>query len=220
MIFVMTTYNRPEFLKQTLESLMPMGTFPSDKFYIYDDASEPAIHKMLYEFEEKFDDPNLKIIVRPQHLGIHFNCTRSLYEAMEENNSDFVFNIDSDTIFHPEWSWRLRQFQRCLEEAKAPIGALSLFNTRSHPAFNNFNIDILIKVSVGGFGCLFRREPMKALVDKNIDKDWDWAYLEEAKKMGLKFYCSKLSYLEHIGTVGVNSGTGAYIDKALNFAPI
>lgn len=214
MIFVMTTYNRPDYVRYTLNSLIKSDFgFVNDCLYIYDDASDSETLSILMDFVDSARYENVYLVLRPQHLGIHFNCTRSLYEAMEGSGSEYAFNIDSDTMFHPHWRIHLGELFNDLKDAK--IGALSLFNTTIHPVTGRFNSDIVIKKSVGGFGSLFHRDPMKILVDKKINKDWDWEYLDEAKKLGLQFYCSDKSYLDHMGYIGTN---GPVIDRASNFA--
>ena len=216
MIFVMTTFNRPEYVRRTLDSLAYSPIYDNDVLYIFDDASDKATTDIIIDFTHSVYK-NIFAHFRPKHLGIHTNCTQSLLEAMDRSKSDYAFNIDSDTIFHPKWRDALEKYTQALDIYNNPVGALSLFNTISHPVISDAGNGLLLKKSVGAFGSLFRKEPINTLVDMKVDKDWDWVYLEEVKKLGLPIYCSKLSFLEHIGQIGTN---GPVIDKATNFAPI
>ena len=105
------------------------------------------------------------------------------------------------------------------------MGIGTVFNTNTHKPKSNTSIKTryIEKNDVGGLGTIVNKNAWLWYKDKTTNvgpkhKGWDWdmcMWLNTQEKW--KIYCTKKSYVEHIGQSGSHSGPGCKIDKAMRF---
>ena len=215
MNIVLPTYNRLDYLKRSLGSLL-LTDIEEDCLWAYDDASsERGVKDFLLEHE----CPKFKIHFNERNLGCDHNVYQSIKKTFERTDDQFLTVTDPDAIYHPEW---LSFIKRKLADHN-DIGLLSVFNTENHPERGVCeDAELCEKKSVGGLALAINRDIFEK-VDPNVILDrhshfcWDWQCVTLCNKMGYKILCSKDSYVDHIGFVGVHSRREGQGDQAQNF---
>jgi len=91
--FCMTTYKRPEFLKQQLESIAKQ-TFPDFQIIVSDNDPEASGRKVV----EELDDPRILYFLNETNLGMVKSFNRSLSKAQTE----WVVMITDDDPVYPD----------------------------------------------------------------------------------------------------------------------
>lgn len=101
---VLTTYNRPVFLKEALEAIL-CQTFKEFKLYILDNGSDNETQKIL----SSINDPRIKIIRN------EINSLEFVNEAFKLNDSKYLILTHDDDIMEPNF---LEEQIRLLEKDK------------------------------------------------------------------------------------------------------
>lgn len=89
---VITSCNRFELLKETLESFSKYNTYPLKEIIIIEDSGNNEIKKTIPD--EWLE--NTKIIVNEQNLG----QIKSIDLAYQEVNTDYIFHCEDDWLFY------------------------------------------------------------------------------------------------------------------------
>jgi glycosyltransferase involved in cell wall biosynthesis len=127
---ITTTYNRKDFLQQTIESVHRSALGPLDidlEHIIYDDASTDGTETL---FEHPL--PHIKYIRGAENKGQSYGRNR----AIEQAHGDYIFLIDSDDVIlgrclhnfalsaemHPETAWFISGFLQSDEHLAYMIG--------------------------------------------------------------------------------------------------
>lgn len=198
-----TTYNRKTILDMMSQSLYESNLSMAHSIRVYDDNSteygEEEIRKLFPDAE--------KITVRKINVGADAN-TWGMYCDFLGSDCDYFFNADSDLIFSKNW---LENGLRFLEDTD---GVISLFNTPLYDAVEEKG-DIIVKKIFGAAGTLFSRECINELVEANnagvFSPDFiDWGFCKYFNEQGKKLYCTKKSYVQHIGLYGFNCDTKGF----------
>lgn len=196
-VFVMTTYDRVKILRQTVDSWNKSLLLP-DRMLVFDDVSNEgkAISREIGRMS------NASLITGDKHLGCDGN---NVSAVTTPEGCKAIMVIDSDTTFAVNW---LIEAYRAWEKIKdvPEIAAITLFNTDTHKTveYDGEQIDGLVyKESVGGFGTIYKKDIIDNVFsekpEKNKQGSWDHKIIDYVKKNGLKFCCTKKSYLQHIG---------------------
>lgn len=208
------TYNRRELLEKSINSLLQSNDLSQCNIRIYDDCSS-----QLSIEEIKTIIPQATITRRPKNLGADKNCYL-MYKDFLNTEDDIFVNADADLLYHPEW---LTTALALLEKTD---GVISLYNSINHNHLSTLNMggnDLLIKKSLGAAGTIFTRATIMKIVESmdenssNLSFDWKWSAL--LRKRGLQLYCTKRSYIQHIGNIGQNNSSLANADYGINFIP-
>lgn len=203
------TYNRKSILEKMAKSLYLSDlTSANVNIRVYDDCSTDFDKKYL---ESIF--PNAFIHINKENLKADLN-TFSMYQDFLKSNDDYFFNADSDLIFRKDW------LTFCLNNIEKTDGVLSIFNTKNHKTIIDSNLpDFVLKADIGAAGTFFKREKIQSIVTSlslGKQKKIDWAFSQLFLNNNISIYCSKESYVQHIGLIGQNSSLVA-IDYADNF---
>ena len=198
-----TTYNRKKILTAMAKSLYESNLKTPHSIRVYDDNSSEFGESELYGL---FPDAE-KIFVRGINVGADLN-TWGMYCDFLESDCDFLFNADSDLIFSKKW----------LEEGCKYIletdGILSLFNTRIHKT-QEAQGNLLVKNVFGAAGTLFSKKCIEELVvayesGKFSPNYIDWGFCNYFIKQGKTLFCTRKSYVQHIGLRGFNCGNKGF----------
>lgn len=91
---VTTTFNRPDYLRAALMSLMEQ-TFADWEVLVCDNANDTRVAELLSEL----DDERLIYVPRPTNLGLMHNAL----EGFKAAQGDFIVKLDDDDAFHPDF---------------------------------------------------------------------------------------------------------------------
>jgi GT2 family glycosyltransferase len=88
---VITSFNRLDLLKQTVDSFNANNTYPIDDFIIIEDSGKPEVHEQLSR-----EYPNYHLILNDKNIGL----VESIDKAYAEVRSDYVFHSEDDYLFY------------------------------------------------------------------------------------------------------------------------
>ncbi len=123
---MMTTYNRPKYFKQTIESLQKTGDYTLG---VFDDGSDdPEKLKLLYKYENEYF-----VHYSEENKGTVLNTIPNIdlmFRAYED--SKYIALIQDDIIFSKNWLSRGVEIFDKINEKCTNIAFLSLFNRKDH----------------------------------------------------------------------------------------
>jgi glycosyltransferase involved in cell wall biosynthesis len=126
-------YKRPEKLRSCLESILKTVDFPCEIIVNLDSDSTPENRQYLFEMLNQNKISKL-IMVNGKNRGVG----RSFQNCLGVAEGDYIFKIDTDLIFKPQW---LSTAIKILDNNN-DIGAVSLFNYRHYDP-NDTRFEIL-----------------------------------------------------------------------------
>ena len=215
-ILLLRSYERPLYLKKTLESLMKSDINLCIKRYIYDDGSKNRNVLELLKNDKlvKKKDKEFEVI-RRNNLG----CKKSYIEALNYIKNDnldisdyFICTIDNDVIVKFDFITKLYNFY---------LKAFRLFKTNNIllTGFNPTNAHLNKIKQYDGF---YRKETAGAINFffhiKFLDfliKSWNWGHMDNGvnELMKLKCYpllCLNEGVINHIGKFGLWSNNNNF----------
>lgn len=106
----MTTFNRSDYLKISLNTLKKVNYFPETKFVFVDDCSKDSrINYLILDFiKEKSDTIQSFYFKNGNNIGCLENYL-NLIKKMKEIDADFYIIIDSDCIFNCNWLYEIKK---------------------------------------------------------------------------------------------------------------
>ncbi len=93
---IITTYNWPEALSLTLNSLLEQSIMPNEVI-IADDGSTSKTEQLVTSYKELFSIPILHV----WHEDMGFRRTSILNKAVKKSTGEYIIQIDGDIILHP-----------------------------------------------------------------------------------------------------------------------
>jgi len=216
MHFALTTFNRLDILKTSLESLLKSDFPPDSHLIVSDDGSSKDVKDYITEsFERTIPNLTVKIFLNKINVGCDLNMFRVIRECLFDTKDKYIVTIDSDAIYNPKWIRKLIEAKSQITDG-IEIGMLGVFNTPNHPTIKDYNDSIVIKKSMGGFTVMLNRDIFLYRTLSAIS--WDWSYVGLCNKFKCGIFCTKKSYADHIGTVGFHT-TSTSFDRAKDFIP-
>lgn len=198
------TFNRPEYLIQTLDSLLEsINGF--ETIIITDDGSTDK--KVFSIIDRKLFGYKNKIIIKHDNFGI----AQSLKLAIDCcKDYDVIITLDSDFIIKQDFIKKL-----CIAVLENPENIITGFNANSHPF--EYKAEYLIKKTIGGGNLAFTwKTYLKHIRPCLIDNMWDWRMCDSVNKENERFLCFSPSICQHIGEKSTLGHIGA--DKAEDYA--
>ena len=221
-------YNRPEYVKKTLESLKHTNKSDLNQSIIYiidDHSSNKESTSLIENYDikdmEGVENLELKITRNIRNMGIAKSLEKGftfLYPKCE-----YLTNIDSDVLVKPHWLSALRNvYEKSNREKNENNGVLvSGFNcvppNCAHKILSS-NDTYHVKKSIGGINIFFHRDmfPKYVPVIGNHIKKWDWNLCYYCDDNKIPIIVSNPSVIQHIGHNGMNS-RGKRYDYAKDF---
>lgn len=199
-----TTYNRRKILEIMAKSLYESDLTVEHGIRVYDDKSSDYGEA---ELREIFPDAE-RIHIRSINVGADLN-TWGMYCDFIESDYDYLFNADSDLIFHSRW------LEKGLLYIDRTDGVLSLFNTAIHKEIKKEG-DLVVKKIFGAAGTLFSRKSIEELIKAYKNGDFspsaiDWGFCKYFTCHNKKLYCTSKSFVQHIGIKGFNCGKNSFV---------
>lgn len=206
------TYNRKDILEYASRSFRDINGIEEANVKIYDDCSTEFDKNYL---KQKYPMAS-EIIVNEKNVGANFN-TRKMLADFANSKNDYLFIADSDLVFNKDILFHIEKGIDELESQKK-IVVFSLFNAHTHPIIEDFSEDFVIKKDVGSAGTIISKEAVKIFIDKYYSemRPFDGFYCNVLREAGAQIFCSKNSYVQHIGIIGQNSFLDS-VDMGINF---
>lgn len=195
---IMTTCDRTDLLKQTVEGWNSSSSFPY-RVSVYDDCSQDnrGVRKLISLMQ------NATWVAGEEHLGC-WDKTPDALRTEFNSGAEAVFIVDSDTAFSAMWWHRVRTMYPVLKK-REDFGFFSLFNQASIPGEPDPEMpSMLRKRAVGAFGCLVTKESFEKYIKPYAFTEapvsnWDNVMCRKAIEDGKVVFCSSPSFLQHIG---------------------
>jgi glycosyltransferase involved in cell wall biosynthesis len=198
---LITTYNRPQYLQQCLNSLYSSDLTSVHQILIVDDASsDPKVKPLL---EKAIDILKAKVWVNQNNKGIANNIGLGSELLFETFDCDSVINLDPDTIVSHDWINKLSDLHKRFKTVIA-----SGFNTLSrHPGVpkprhdvHEWFPDYVTKNSIGGINMMYSFSVFNKIIKPHlVAENWDWRVCDEFKKRYWLFVVTRPSVVQHIG---------------------
>ena len=199
---VITTYNRPEYLRQCFDSLSKCKH--DVHIVIVDDCSKDIeTVKLIKDFAKKH---NAKTIFKQQNKGIADSLTIG-FDYLVSIGCTKLMNLDGDAIV-------ARNFFEKVIDLHNQLGCIVTgFNTLSKSRNNRIRHPILRKYkeyckkqSIGGINMVFSAELYRKNIREILQRPghWDWNLIR-AFSIRMNYYCTVPSVVQHIG---INSSLG------------
>jgi GR25 family glycosyltransferase involved in LPS biosynthesis len=209
---VIPTYNRPDYLKYTLQALIISNiNLFNIIFIIFDDGSED---KNTLELINKFNLKNIPIIkiysnrynlLQKNDLHntiIAGSCypysIKFSYDILFRLNCKYVINLDSDAMVCYDWLIILNNFINKINDEYFILSGFKNDGT-THKIKEEYN-DHYILNGFGGINIIFNKKTFYDIIYEQIyDTAYDWYIMEVVKSKNIKIYSLKPSIVQHIG---------------------
>jgi glycosyltransferase involved in cell wall biosynthesis len=213
---LITTFNRPEYLRQTLDSLKRADLHGAQILIVDDCSRDNETLRLINPYKKIRNYKNLSIRYSIQ-IG---------FDYLIKQGCDTLVNLDSDAIVRCDFLTRLLELYK-----RFPDRIISGFNTLSrsrtgilrHPVIKQGN-GYVEKESIGGINMLMSvktyYEIVKpALLESQQTKDhWDKIACRISKEQGKTIIVSSPSVIQHIG-ISSAMGHRDNPDVAQDFIP-
>lgn len=203
---VVATYNRPAYLRRTLEHLAH-SDLANTIVVIVDDASGSAETRQIVRDLSLGQTPIVKIFrTRRRGYAVHEALQDGWDLLANQYGCRLLANVDPDTIMKPDWLQRLVSVFRRERASRGPL-VLTAFNSRQHPTLSEAD-DVCVKSSIGGLNMLFDADLYRDVVRPSLQYEpmsevgWDWYVVAAMRARGYPFLCLRPSLVQHIGEVG------------------
>jgi glycosyltransferase involved in cell wall biosynthesis len=206
--YAILAYERPEYLECCLDSLFKTKLYNYDiDFYIIDDGSS---NERVSKIINKTRDGRYKVIrvftqKGPNNAGAAIN--KALKIMSTSDNYDIIGWGDPDAIYNPEWLHMTMQV--CLWAKKNHfrhvLGPFSSFNSSDvdfHVQIGQYSSpygDYCVKRQMGMLNYFYFKKDLELLGYFDENKDDETMMTNRFESMLVRNFCTKNSYLEHIG---------------------
>lgn len=213
-LLVIPTYNRPIYLKKTLDSLTQAlsGLKGEVMVVISDDGSTDPKVEQLSKFFSQYHF--LTEFRTGKNVGVAGNLLRGIEGALADFNQppESIVTLDSDFMVKPQFLCSLWDL---LAQVGSPDTIITGFNATSHPIITQRD-GYAIKQSIGGGSLCCTLEAYRRHIKPNlIDAMWDWRMVQTVNRVSGKLICITPSICQHIGMVSVMNHPHA--DVAMDF---
>lgn len=173
---LLTTYNRPEYLKQCLWSLERADLSKVDTIMVIDDGSTDGETLSLINNTPliKYKDSFMRLSINRDNKGIKQRLFDG-YEHLFRAGFDIVINLDSDAIVRPDF------VERLIEVYDKEIGVVTGFNCDTRNANGaerhtliSKKIGYNIRKSVGGINLLTDNAMYEAYIRPSLQEVGNW----------------------------------------------
>jgi glycosyltransferase involved in cell wall biosynthesis len=192
---IMTTHNRIDYLRKTIESIKN-SVFPECcHLLIYDDGSNQETKDYIHSIKLNID--TTKIYGNINH-GVEHGLKVGL-NYFKQFNYDLYCIIDSDVLFNKYWLVRILELYKRSAKCEYIYSGFNANNSNRHKAVYEGR-DFYIKNTIGGLNMFFDNSNCDSVMDSlNHKGRWDWQLCKEYGKLNKVFIITKPSVLQHIG---------------------
>lgn len=198
-----TTFNRMNYLKQSLESLESLNL--PYKVHIIDDCSQMPTRQFLEKITAK---NGWKLHLNKHNLGdMYNNLTRGNYVK-----SKYMYITDSDMVYRSDLNQSLEEAIDFVDKGHC----VSLYNSTLHEEGEMVDDKYMYKNTIGGCSVLISMDMWNDFINdkrKNLIHGWDFGlcyWIRDNNKP--LFVCRQQSSVDHIGEDGVHCRIGGTKD--------
>lgn len=208
---VVATFNRPDYLKTTLDSLSESNLKDCLLCLIDDNSSNKENWKLIQTYKHR--DCEVIKIRNDNNLGIRYSLKKG-WDLLAPK-CKYLCNIDSDVIVKKNWISKLIELEFDARlELNTEMVLVSGFNcvkSCNHyikKSYSKFNL----KNTIGGINMFFNQKTYKnvllpVLSHGRPNMGWDWEVCKKARYNICPIVVTKPSVIQHIGISGLNSTT-------------
>ena len=218
-----TSYNRYDYVQEFIESFERTHILDETTILVSDDNSEDERVRQAFQgFKER--NPQLDVILsrNTNNMGSKAHYL-NVMSRLRDMGCDYLINIDSDSIFNPNW---MTELDKLLQHFDYNILGSVFFTDTSKTTdpsnwIKEYNDDYVEKNSLNGLGLAlpsFYVDQWEIDAREGRYEHFDAYIGTKRHDYNMKCFSTKISYMDHIGETGVNSRPGALCDKAINFA--
>lgn len=215
MIIGIKTYNRPDYLKRSMESLKKSNLPENTIIIIKDDCSTDKKTIDIIN-NVKFLNKIQKIVIKnSSHEGVDKNSRTLFKYCFKKTESNYIIVLNDDIIYNANWYYKMMDAKESIKNEK--IGMLTCFNTKAHRG-KKYNNIVNINSSVGGMCLIIHRN---IALSKEVQKEgtgWDHNAVRLCKTIEYKMFSTIQSYVEHIGLKGQHKRSDNHPLGVVNFA--
>lgn len=208
------TWNRPLYLEQCLDSIRRCDLDGVTTILVDDASGDAETLGLIKEFD--IDAPLIKIHkLRRRQIHHSLDLAWCLLKCI---GCRFLSNLDADAIVAPSWLSALQCLHRKIESPDKAI--LSPFNKHPDASLIKETDDHVLKRRLGGISYFFSVGLLPSIRPLLIDIVWDSlvsGYFANRHADGYRLVCTRPSYVQHIGAIGMNSGPFKEFDRAADF---
>lgn len=203
---IITTYNRPEYLKRCLESLSQLNEKP-DMIHLIDDGSTNQETIGLF-WDFNLNLPGYNHAQFPDNKGIKERLMFG-FDMWFINRMDVVINLDADAIVSPDFITRLKDLK-----TRYPGHIVSGFNCNNpqNPIIYD-GPDYVLRKHVNGINMCIDKRQYENIVLPALQSEGNWDF---NSTHNLPIVISKPSVVQHIGMVS-SMGHSVNPDVACDF---
>jgi glycosyltransferase involved in cell wall biosynthesis len=203
----MATYNRPEYLKATFETLLASDlSFVKDIIILDDCSTDVQTLKLIKDFINKCPIKT-RFYKNKENMGANKSTFIIALEAFK--NNDLLILLGSDSKFHRNWLIELDNLKTICDKNYINYGYLTVFNTPAHRTMYQIDENICLKRDIGSFASMFQKDIFFKLAEDaelmKVKKSWDWLYGYKCDQLNKLILSTKKTYVQHTGISGTNS---------------
>ena len=207
-VLLVRSFNRPDYLKDTLCSLLESDIDICTHRYIYDDGStDTKVHEILDADSEYTNVLGKEFIVLncERNVGCKSSYTNALERITDE--CDFVCTVDNDVNVTKDW---IKTFLSVFTDAYSIFQTRNMLltgfkPTNAHPHVIHKYPTFHTKSTCGGVSYFFHNEFKSYIKEKWGKGHLDWGVCNAIMKDKFPFVCVNKSIVQHIGKQGLYS---------------
>ena len=239
-ILLVRSYNRPEYLEKTLQSLAKSDIDLCEKRYIYDDYSTNKTTRKILNDPRYVNIKNkeFSVIYNTKNAGCKYSYLQALhYIKMHHDDCDFICTIDNDVLVKHNFIAALtHEYKKAFQIFQHTNILFTGFNpTNKHNNIVKHYQSFYTKNMIGGVNFFFHRRFLEFIYKHwkvNLDygvcnamnqiqkKRFSIPFIFQNNKNNNNKYaicCTVTSYINHIGVFGLNSTGKKQYDVDENF---
>ncbi len=196
-----TTYNRKDIVQYNAKSLLQVDKIENCEIHVFDDCSNEYNMKFL----KKIYKTN-EVICNKENLGADANAKKMFMDFLE-SDCDYLFCADSDLIYTKNVLRVIENIIYKLKRANKPV-IFSVFSEKHHTTFEEFDPELCKKKFLGCAGTVMGKDIIKLFIE-NVPLRYneeiegiDCYYCNILNSLNYDMFCTKKSYVQHIGVVG------------------
>lgn len=207
-VLLVRSYNRPNYLKETLKSLIQSDIHTCSKRIIFDDCSDdPQVYEILHDpLLVNVPGKEFEIMYPTKNLG----CKRSYLEAITRlPNCDYICTVDNDVHVADSFiNLLLTTYEDAFDVYKTRNMLVTGFNpTNAHQTCIKQHTTFYTKHVCGGINYFFHYDFKKYILEQWANNN-DWGVSNNMFSKKYPLVCLNTGVIQHIGQIGLHSGSG------------
>ena len=223
-VILLLCYNRPHYLRQTLDSLTQTIGWQAIPVYISQDGDDAATAAVAQEFVSLHAKHNWKHWKRPRtaelgpgqpstaYLAQHYKY--ALQRAFDQHRHSHVILLEDDMIFSPDFLELFRKTAWLLERDPT-LWCVSSWNDNAFGSLSWDPARLFRNSFFPGLGWMMRRE----LWDQELGRIWPqihWDHWMRSNANGRDCVCPEVPRNHNIGATGATMDNGKFQQKLAN----